>query len=258
MTRLIILLFLASCTQLSFWRKQDPLSQQLSKYEAFTEKDFLDYLSSLGQVYNQTEGVRVLQLPKHFDEYFKDIFKKIISNNEQILKFSSDPKFYIIKDEKPFYFSLPYGQFFFSLGLFKRYIKNEHLLYAVLAQEVLKSLRGIYEKKIIVPKGFISTEQILAMVQIPREVKYNLNKWTFYVLKRTGSDPFAFLNWLQILNKNALDFNLTLGGLSDITREEYLFKNFVVKEGLQNQSLDEEKLRLSKDFYKLQAFLRRF
>ena len=101
-----------------------------------------------------------------------------------------------------------------------------------------------------------STEQILSLVQVPKEVKYNLNKWTFYSLKRAGFDPYAYLIWLQTQNKNSLDFRLILGGLSDITREEYLFKSFIAQTGYQKDGQEAE-IRSSKRFYKFLSFIRR-
>ncbi len=257
MIRFWVILIFVSCSHLPWPKKDLPFSQELKKYKAFENSDFLDHLSSLGPVYLSTSRVKTIELPQKHHRYLEEIYKKVLSNNEQILKTDVSPKFHIIKSDRPFYFSLPKSQFFLSLGLLKKYVKNEQLLFVILGSETLRSVKGIYEKVLLIPKGFLTTDQMLGILKIPPEVKYNLNKWNFYVLRRTGADPYAILNWIQIQNKNALDFNPNLGGSRDQTREEYLFKNFLVKEGLQKQSLDEDNIRASKEFYQLLSFIRR-
>jgi len=257
MIRFWVIFLFFSCAKIPLFKGDTPFSGQLKSFKAFENKDYLDHLASLGPVYLSSQSTETLLLPKAHTKYLNDIFKKIVSNNEQILTGYEKPNFHIIKSKRPFYFSLPNSQFFLSLGLLKKYMKNEQLLNAVIASEVLRSVKGIYEKKIIIPKGFLLTQQMLGIVKIPSSVKYNLNKWSFYVLKRADMDPIALLNWIQIQNKNVLDFNPDQGGMRDQTREEFLFKNFLVKEGFQDESINEERIRPSKEFYRFLSFIRR-
>jgi len=256
MIRFWVIFLFFSCAEIPFLKRETPFSGELKTFKAFENKDYLDHLASLGQIYLSSQNISAVKLPKKQYKYLNGIFQKVVSNNEQILSHYKKPSFYIIKSQRPFYFSLPNSQFFFSLGLLKKYMKNEQLLNAVIALEILKSLKGVYEKRIIIPKGFLSTEQMLGIIKTPSEVKFNLNKWSFYILKRSGMDPFALLNWIQIQNKNALDFDPYSGGMRDQTREEYLFKNFLVKEGLKNGPLDEDRIRPSKEFYQFLSFIR--
>jgi hypothetical protein len=50
-------------------------------------------------------------------------------------------------------------------------------------------------------------------------------------MRRAKRDASAYLNWLQTQNKNTLDFSMQLGDARSISREEFMFKNFLVSEG---------------------------
>ena len=46
------------------------------------------------------------------------------------------------------------------------------------------------------------------------------------MLERANMEPSAILSWIQIRNKNILDFTLMDGEQSIISKEEFAFKNF--------------------------------
>lgn len=253
----IILLTTCSCSGIwPFIKKKDSFDKLLEKYSFFQNKDYEDQLESLAQVYINSPGVSLYELRKRDKRYLKDIFDKIVLSNELLIKAKKNPNFFIIKNEAPFYFSLPGGNFFFSMGLFQKYLKNEDVFVAALTKEIIKSLRGIYEKKIIVPIGHIRTEQIITMTRISLEVDHELNRWVFYALKRSNMDPYAYLNWLQIKNKNALDFRLLFGNTDNFTREEFLFKNYITKGNLQERYNINQNANSSPEFYNLLKDLR--
>ena len=113
-----------------------------------------------------------------------------------------------------------------SSGLIEKYLKSEELFVAAFAAEILKSDRNIYEKRIMIPLGFYSTEKMIQLARLKQETKYQVNEWAYIVLKRSGYDPTAFLNWIQVQNRNTLDFSLYLGDAVSISKEEHFFKNF--------------------------------
>lgn len=224
-------------------------------YQMNQDKDYVQHLESLAYDYLNTPGIKFVKLSKNNIRYLRDIYNKITRNNELLLKKNFDPKFYVVKDPVPFFFSLPKGHFFFSLGLIKKYIKYEELLISVLTFEVIKTHLSLYKKTIIVPVGHITTERLLSLVRIPLSVKKEINKWTFYAMKRAGFDAYAYLNWLQTQNKNTLDFTLQLGDSQNISREEYMFKNFIVKQGMIVKDYKKYETNSSSDFYKLINYL---
>ncbi len=121
---------------------------------------------------------------------------------------------------------------------------------SVLVYEIIKSQRDIYPNRVVVPVGYIQTRDMIRMTRIPLDIKSEVNKWVFYCLRRANYDSFAYLNWLQLQNKYTLEFSLQNSGDRFVSHEEFLFKDFLVKEGLQkvNYSLKEE--NSSKEFYR--------
>ncbi|RPJ78518.1 MAG: hypothetical protein EHM20_03730 [Alphaproteobacteria bacterium] len=157
----------------------------------------------------------------------------------------------MIINKTPFILSLPKAQFFISSGLVEKYLKSEELFVAALAAEILKSDRNLYEKKIMIPLGFYNTEKMLKLTRLKPETKYQVNEWTYFVLKRAGFDATAYLNWIQVQNRNTLDFSLHLGDAVGISKEEYVFKNFMTRQGVVGVEKKINEANSSKSFYKL-------
>lgn len=191
------------------------------------ERDYVDQMASLGSSYLVTDGVQKLYLNSRSRKYLERLYFKIVSNNKLFLKEPLKPTFHIIKSEVPFLFSLPKAKFFFSSGLLINYMKNEEIFIAAFVKDIIVSQRNLYPEKTIIPKGYISTKEILAYTRLPVSIKSEVNKWAYYVLKRSGHDPYALLIWLQTMNKNTLDFTLQYGNTQVISREEFLFKSFI-------------------------------
>ena len=70
------------------------------------------------------------------------------------------------------------------------------------------------------------------------------------MLRRAGYDASAYLNWLQTQNKNTLDFTLQYGVTRTLSREEFLYKNFLVTQGFSDKE-DGFLVNSSASFYKL-------
>jgi hypothetical protein len=248
---ILISTLMASCSTMREWANDLINNPQNKKVQQYENKDYMDQLAYLGGEYLNTPGVKTIRLSGRSRNYLKSIYHRVVENSELILEYNVSPKFYIISNKIPFYFSLPGSQFFMSSGLVKKFFKNEHLLVAALSHEIVKSHRSIYQKKSVVPIGFLSTEKMLSLTSVPLKIKMEVNKWTFYVLKRAGYDSTAYLNWLQTQNKNTLDFMFQLGSGKQISKEEFLFKSFIVKQGIIEKA---NKLKgpsnSSKSFYK--------
>lgn len=228
---LLCLFLLCSCSNWPkyFQSTSDHRAQIIGSHPL--EDDYIDHLASLTEDYLDAPDVSSIRLSKDSKDYLAQLYIKIVQNNELVFNKRETPRFFIIKDETPFYFSLPKAQFFFSSGLIKRYFRNEELLVACLTLEIFKSHRAIYQKNTVVPLGYMKTQRMLALTRVPSEVKVELNKLSFYAMRRAKRDASAYLNWLQTQNKNTLDFSMQLGDARSISREEFMFKNFLVSEG---------------------------
>jgi hypothetical protein len=241
----ILFLLLASCST------QDATRSDALNLGVLTSKDYSDHLASLGQTYLANDSNQEIKLKKESSTYLNEIYERIVTNNESLLKNEGGPHFHIIDNKTPFIFSLPKSQFFISSGLMEKYLKSEELFVAAISAEVLKSERNIYEKNTIIPLGFISNEQLIRLSRLHPENKYRVNEWSYFVLKRAGFDATAYLNWIQVQNRNPLDFSLYLGDAVGASREELLFKNFMSKQGISAIEKKLNEANSSKSFYKL-------
>ncbi len=251
-TLLLCIFFLASCSVIPTLgsRLQVP-PKHLEKYERYEDGDYLRQLSYLGQIYLQTPGIQELELSAQNQSYFLSLYKRILTNNELLLNKGINPNFHIIKDEAPFVFTLPYGEFFISSGLLTKYCRSEDILYSSLTNEIIKLHRSLYPRTTIVPVGYIKTDRLLNLLRVPSETKITLNKWSFYAMRRAGLDGYAYLNWLQLQNKNVLDFGLMLGDTVSVSHEEFVFKNFIVQEGFILHNTKKLETNSSPEFYNL-------
>ena len=217
---------------------------------SYKKKDFEDHLIALGEDYLKSPQIKTVALTKKSKRYLKNIYDRLVKNSELIFDRKDKPQFFIIKSRAPFYFSLPKSRIFISSGLVLKYLKNEQLLVAALAHEIIKSQKSLYEKNIMIPVGFVTTEKMLSITRISLDLKSEVNKWTYYMLRRAGYDSSAYLNWLQTQNKNTLDFTLQYGDTRTLSREEFLYKNFLVTQGFSDKE-DEFLVNSSASFYKL-------
>jgi hypothetical protein len=222
---------------------------------ALASQDYADHLHELKTPYlqGQSENYFALSIPQ--DRYLKNLALKIVKNNELFFTSKDEVKFHIIKSDIPFFFSLPGLEIFLSSALLVRYIGSENLLNCVLAYELVRSEKKVYRKIRLIPTETISNERILSMLRLQSDEKIEIHKWAHYLLKRSNIDADFYLSWLQIQNRNSLDFRFQLGDVRSITREEALFKAYLVKsskDGIISDKTD----RSSKDFYRFQNWIK--
>jgi hypothetical protein len=238
-----------SCSLLK--HKESELIIDETKIPQMTNMDYRDHISSLSQALLDNPQIKLIKLKPRMEWYLNDIFNRVVSNNELLLKKEVEfkPQFFVIKHEMPFIFSLPKNQFFISKGLIKKYFKNEAMFVAALVFEIVKSKSEIYYKTQIIPTGVMDIRRIISLVRIGLEDKMKIYKWTYFTLRRAEYDASAILNWIQIQNKNTLDFSWMIGDSRVVTREEFEFKNFLASRGVTNTEIPTE--NSSKDFYYL-------
>lgn len=218
--------------------------------------DYINHFEHLAKDYLKSPKIQERRISKKTQAYLTEIYRRIVVNNELILKKDIKPIFHIIKSPLPFYFSLPSGRFFFSDTLIKKYLKSENLFVSLLGNEMYRVHKELYEKKILIPIGFLNTKKMISLSKLPINVRVEALKWTYFLLKRSGYDPYAVLNWLQMQNKNSLEFSIQLGTSHARIREEFLFKSFLAQE-VGKKQLDSENAETnsSRGFYSLQRSL---
>ena len=227
----------------------------LRNHKNIDGQDYLAYYSSLGDIFIKSNSRMVMKLKGSHHRYLTRLYKKLKKNNELLLKKDNKPTFYIILSNQPIYFSLPGGKYFFSSGLIQKYLGNEDLLFAVIAMETIRRENDLYPKKYRIPIGYVSAEDVLSAIRLPLNLKVEINKWSYNAIKRAGVDASVYLNWLQIQNKNILDFSLTVGDVNSMAKEEFLFKDFLIGIDVTNTEDDIER-RSGESFYQLQNKIR--
>ena len=213
-------------------------------------KDYIDQYENLSLLFKAQNKSKLVKISDETRKYLTGIAAKIFKYNEIFLGQGHDLEFAILQDDLPFFFSLPSGIIFFSSSLLRRYIKSERVFQAIIALEVYKISQGAFIRKPVVPLGYTNLNQLIAISRLPVDLKVEIDKWAFYLLKRSGMDPTAVLSLIQIINKHALEFSFHNGEYASLSREEYLFKSFIVKESL-SMDIDEDSKNSSSAFYNL-------
>lgn len=215
------------------------------------DKDYVEHLSSIGAKYLAHEETVEIKLSKESIQFLEQMHERIVTNNEMLMKHAFLPTFHVIANKTPFVFSLPHSQYYISSGLVEKYLKSEELFVAALTPEILKSDRNIYEKRIMIPFGFYNTEKLTQITKSKPAIKFQINEWVYIILKRAGYDPTAYLNWIQVQNRNTLDFSLYMSDAVSISKEEQYFKNYMTKQGVSGVDKKPNEANSSKSFYKL-------
>ena len=122
------------------------------------------------------------------------------------------------------------------------------MLVCVLAYELVSSEKILYPRQTIVPTGFVSLERMLNLNRLSLDEKMEVHKWAHHLTIRSGYDGEYYLSWLQTQNRNTADFILQVGDANQISREESLFKAFLIKNTNEDEQVTTKKTS-SKNFY---------
>ena len=256
---ILALLNLAACGHIQnfdFFASDRDLAYDLpNPYREFSEKDYVEQYNHISKTFLESGRVKIVRFPSRQLVYLRGLVESLRENNELLFKNNEDIDFYLISHKAPFYFSSPEGKVFLSLGVMKRYMKNEGSLAAILLYESIRIEKDIYRKNFFIPTGTVSVERMISFSRIDLLQKNRLNKWVYYGLDRSGFDAENFLDWIQLQNKNSLDFALHLGSMKEIVREESELRRFILRK-YQGENLKNE-TRSSKDFYRFMQYIRR-
>lgn len=201
----------------------------LTNYSVIDTDDYVSQLNAYKDFLIKSEELKILRLSVRNQQYIRNLALMIVKNNELFFTNLKDVAIHIAIDSLPFHFSLPGGHLFLSTGLIKRYLKSEDLIVSVLTYELIRSEKNIYRKGIIAPTGFMSLQRMLGQMMLTTKEKMAIHKWAFYLLKRSGVDTVNYLSWIQVQNRNSLDFSHQHGDVASISQEESLFKSFLIE-----------------------------
>jgi hypothetical protein len=237
-------------------RASDQDKMNLEGYHYYETADFIDHLAGLGKAYLDTPGITEVSLGVTEKRYLTSLVSNLAKHNELFFPDPAPPTFHIIKMPAPFCFSLPGGQFFFSLGILQKYVRTEGILESIIAFEMIRSYRNIYRRTVTVPLGEIPTEKLISLTRLPLSERMQIHKWANSLMRRSGDDSSAYLDWIQIQNRNNLDFILHIGEAKMISQEEFLFKKYVIDNRL-NESDNKRVVNPSRGFYEFINFVKR-
>lgn len=226
---LLIVFILCSCSSFTIPLKGSKKSNLTSGYKEMTPGDYEDHLAAQKKPFLATPGIEVSRQDSVSKKYLQNLVNDIITNNEIFFKKLKTATVTIIDTESPLHFSLPKGELFISRGLITKYIKHESMLVSILSYELVRSERLLYPKQIIIPLGYFSLEKMLNINRLNLEEKMEVHKWAHHLTVRSGFDGEYYLSWLQTQNRNTADFILQVGDANQISREESLFKAFLIK-----------------------------
>ncbi len=191
-------------------------------------------------------------------QYLSSLASKIIislKENFSIREINNNFKFIKINDERPYYFSSPQGDIFFSSGLIHKYIKHESLLISVLTYELIRIVKRLYPKEAIIPIGYYSLAELMKYSRLPINEKSKIHKWAYNLLKEIDVDQENYLLWLQTQNRNFMDFDFFLGDKYTIFKEEQDLRQYIVSNISHKKNFHGSMNKSSKDFYR---FIKRF
>ena len=195
-----------------------------------TSKDYLSHLEFIGRDFKKSHRGQIVFLSGTSKLYLEKLMKKLKRGGGVLFSQFHIGEIVVLRNGIPFHFSMPNGRIFLSQSLLERYINNEGLLASVLVIEMIKSHKSIFKKNTLIPKGFVSLDDLDIFLRIDLNTRTEINKWATYVLLKSGFDPLSILRLLQIKNKNFLDFFNDPIYEKHASAEEVRLKNFFVQE----------------------------
>ncbi len=256
----LFLLFLqlsVSCSQVRlplFGKKEDPTRVQ--GWREYDADDYVAQLASFEATFLDSYRESALPLTNRATQYLENLGTSILQNNELFFSEKGKPRVHVIRDTKPFHFSLPGRVVFMSTGLINKYVKHEAVLAAILSFELVRSERKLYTKALVVPVGYMPLERLLGLSRVDSEDKIEIHKWAYYAMRRSGFDGEYYLSWLQTMNRNTADFITQVGDAASISREEAMFKSFLVRRAKLEDERTFARRESSKEFYQFLFYVK--
>lgn len=241
------LFLLSSC---SYFAKKETRDTFAEQYVQETRRDYWEHWKKLGRDFKANYKNQLKAPPPNVSAYLQKILFNIHKKNEVF--FEKDPQvevsFLVFNDQRPFYFSLPSGEIILSKKLIERYIDHEGVLISIITPEFIRIRKAVYPKVKKIPLGFFELEKMLSQQRLSFNQRMKLHQWSYYLLLRSNYNPGQYLSWLQLQNRNHLDFSFYLADSILLAKEEAYLKQFIVQ-NYGKLDLTPINLKSSREFY---------
>ncbi len=207
------------------------------------------HLNSVFNDFRDKSNREIKLLNSRSQNYLNSIVKGFLNKNKYFFSKIKKIDFYKINDRRPFYFSSPKGEVFLSSGLIEKYIKHENYLKNMILFELIRIEKRVYNKEKLIPKGYYTIEEVMNLSRLPIQSKVNIHRWAYKILVENQEDAITYLQWIQIQNRNFVDFDFYLGDKYTIFKEEQGLREYTVK-SLKNNNRKTFFPKSSKSFYK--------
>ncbi|EQC43331.1 hypothetical protein [Bacteriovorax sp. Seq25_V] len=230
MDKILLFLLVITLSSCALLKGKDETYATNYKREMGSE-DYAKHLEAITKKFVDKNKKKIRKISSANDPYIKYLVDRISQNNEIVISKNKKVDLYIVEDRRPFYFSMPEGNIFISSQMFIKYFKSEDIFISAFTSEFAKSTLWIYQKQILIPREDYKIESMIKFARLPFIEKVKLNNLSYEMMKRSGYDPAAQLLWLQTQNRNTIDFSFMYEVPSEMAREEFYLKNYIVSKG---------------------------
>jgi hypothetical protein len=247
---LLLFFILCSFTSCSLWHKPLSTHNFQTRQERLSSNDYMTSWRSAKEGFLNFESEHLVLADKETQNYINELVLQLVDRNELFFKGQEkyQVKLYVMSSDKVFYFSLPTGEIIFSTRLLNKYLDNEGFLVSILLQEYLRITFRLYQKINVIPLGYMSLKSLVPLLRLGFMERKNIHEWSYYLMKRANSYPESYLSWIQMINRNQLEFTYIYPDSAQLYREESSFKQYMIKNyGLSQSFL--QKINSSKRFY---------
>lgn len=254
---ILFILSFVSCAQVNipYFGKNEEINF-LKNWRAHETNDYTHHLASFEKIYLNSATTEELILLGKAKEYLENLALIILENNELFFSEGTRPRIHVVKHAVPFHFSLPGRVVFLSTSLLNKYVKHEAVLASILSYELVRSEKQLYNRFFIVPVGYLPIERVLGLNRIDADEKVEIHKWAYHSVRRAGFDGEYYLSWLQTMNRNTADFIPLIGDASSISREEAMFKAFMIRRAKTEDERAIARRESSREFYQFLFFVK--
>ncbi len=241
---LFLALFIGGCSAPAktplfwqFWRDDSlDILRQGEKAERLVTRtrDAEAHYAYLGERFLKAHRKQIFSPNLEERKYLQHLLLRLLKNGplDSARRENFTPRFFFLRDTRVFFFSLPDGKFFLSRGILERYLKSEELFLAALSFELAKSYLRTYQFPESLPVSTLGVEEMMGHTYLEIEIRSELNKWALQIMIAAGEDPSAYLAWVQLKNRNSLDFHLFDRDQQNFYQEEFDLKNYLIKNRL--------------------------
>lgn len=197
----------------------------------------------------KSNSTQISEISRRNKQYLKSVVDNIISKNELFFTQIQSIRFIIVRDKRPFVSSIPSNHIIISDSFIGNYLYNENYLYIALTYELVRLEKGVFQSQMKIPTETVSLSDLIKFSRISTSLSFEVHKWSKYLLSRIGVQSDSYLSWLQVINRNQVDFRFHLHKVN-IYKIEKEFKKIIIS-NLDGEYGFSRYKKSSKSFYDL-------